>query len=670
MSLAAAALAVAGGAAVAGSAAGFLLPRRVRVVVASACTVGAGAAAGAAAVRVLATGDHVTARWRDVLPLGGVNVDLDPLGAWFVLAAAVVIVAAAVYAIGYCDHDLAGRPVQGMFPLFAATLVLVPAAGSVSTFLVLWELMAMTSLVLVAAEHRERPAVRSATVWYGVMTHLGFVVILFAFGLAASAAGGESFAAIRSGAHSFSAGRASVIFVLAVVGFGAKAGVVPLHVWLPRAHPEAPSHVSALMSGAMVTLGIYGVVRVGVDLLGGGPRWWGVLVLALGAVSALFGILHALVARDVKVLLAYSTTENVGLMLVGIGTAMLLTAEHEPALAGVALAAALLYVFNHALFKGLLFLAAGSVVRATGTRDLDQLGGLARRLPVTVALFGVGAVAIVGLPPLNGFVSEWALFQVLVQAGSHAPAVLGLAMPVAVGVVALTAGLAAATFVKVIGTGLLALPRSNAAEHAVESPAPMLAGMAVLASGCFALGLFPWLVGSGLARAVRAAGSPVSPLGNGVTQLRLAGVRGVISPVFLAVALLAGVVAVGVAGRALGVTRTRRRAENWGCGRVLQTARMEYTATSFAEPLQRVFDDVLHPDHDIDVSHAGESRWYVDAVRYRTNVTDAVDQRVYRPVLRLVRAWGDTARGLQNGSLHRYLAYGFVGLLVVLLVAR
>jgi hydrogenase-4 component B len=377
-----------------------------------------------------------------------------------------------------------------------------------------------------------------------------------------------------------------------------------------------------------------------------------------------------LVARDLKVLLAYSTTENIGLIFVGVGTAMLLTAVHESALAGVALAAALLFVLNHAAFKGLLFLAAGSIVRATGTRDLDRLGGLVRRLPVTAALFMVGGVAIMALPPFNGFVSEWALFQVLVRAGSHASPVLGLAMPVAVAVVALTAGLSAAVFVKAIGTGALALPRSSAAEHAVESPASMLVGMGFLGAGCLALGLFPALLSSGLTRAVGAAGDRAHALRPGVVELHLAGIRSVVSPVGIAVGLLVGAVVVVGAARAFGAARVRRRAENWGCGRVLQTARMEYTATSFAEPLQRVFDDVLHPVHDVDVTHAAESRWYVDAIRVQTRVVDGVDQRVYQPVVGYVRAWGERARWVQNGSVHRYLGYGFVALLVVLVIAR
>jgi formate hydrogenlyase subunit 3/multisubunit Na+/H+ antiporter MnhD subunit len=621
------------------------------------------------AIAILATGDRVTARWPKVIPLAGTTIDLSPLGAWFVLAAGIVIVAVAVYSIGYSDHDLATRPVQGALPLFAGTLVCVPAAGSVTTFLILWELMAVTSLVLVAAEHRERDTVRTATVWYGIMTHAGFVAVLGALALAAASAGSESFAAIRASASGFSAAHASIIFVLALVGFGSKAGLVPLHVWLPRAHPEAPSHVSALMSAAMVNLGVYGVVLVSVELLGGGPRWWGLVVLTLGAVSAVFGVLHALVARDLKVLLAYSTTENLGLIFIGLGAALVLLAEHEPLLAGVALGAALLFVLNHAIFKALLFLSAGSIVRATRTRDLDRLGGLTRRMPVTVALFAVGAVAIMGLPPFNGFVSEWVLLQALVRAGRSVP-VLQLAMPAAVGAVALTAGLAAATFVKAVGTGTLALPRSTQADRAVESPRPMLAAMGLLAFGCLVLGVFPGVVAPGLARAVDATGVQQPSLGRSVSELRLAGIQSVMSPLFIAIGLFAAAFAVVAAGRALGVARTRRRSENWGCGRVLQTARMEYTATSFAEPLQRVFDDVLHPNHDVDVTPAAESRWYVDTIRVHSRVEDGVDVRAYRPLVQLTRAWGERARALQNGSVHRYLAYGLVALLVVLVIAR
>ncbi len=631
-----------------------------------------GAAGIGAALGVLGSGKSIVAEFPKLLPFAGITIRLDPLGAWFTLTAGVIVVVASLYGIGYADHALRTRAIQAIFPLFCLSLLLVPAASSVSTFLVFWELMALTSLLLVATEHRERASARTAAVWYGVMTHLGFVAILVALALLAGQVGGESFAAMRAGAAHVPAGWQSVVFLLALVGFGSKAGIVPLHVWLPRAHPESPSHVSALMSGVMVTLGVYGIMRVGLDILGGGPRWWGFVVLALGAGSALFGILHALVASDLKVLLAYSTTENMGLVLIGVGAAMLLGAEHATPLVGVLLAASLLLVLNHALFKGLLFLGAGSVLRATGTRNLDELGGLVRRLPVTGALFGVGALAIVALPPLNGFVSEWMLFQGLVAGGGSHVASAAVTMPLAVGVVALTAGLAAATFVKAFGTGFLALPRSPAAAEARESPGTMLAAMGLLALGCAALGVAPSLLSTQLDRAVRATGTGVlhRPVSVERGVLHLGGVRGVISPTLIALLLAGGVVAVLAVMRLTISARDRRRAENWGCGRALQTARMEYTASSFAEPLQRVFDDVLRPDLDIDVTHADESRWYERTIRLRAGVRDGIEDHVYRPVLRAYRAWGERARAVQNGSVHRYLAYAFVALIVGLLVAR
>jgi formate hydrogenlyase subunit 3/multisubunit Na+/H+ antiporter MnhD subunit len=430
--------------------------------------------------------------------------------------------------------------------------------------------------------------------------------------------------------------------------------------------------VSALMSGAMVKLGVYGILRVGWDLLDGGPRWWGVTLLVVGAVSALFGILHALVATDLKRLLAYSTTENVGLILVGVGAAGLFAASGNRALASVAVAAALLHVVNHAAFKGLLFLGAGSVLHTTGTRDLDRLGGLARRMPVTGATFAIGALAIAALPPLNGFVSEWLLLQALVHSLPSSTALVAVAMPLAVAIVALTGGLAAATFVKAFGTGFLAMPRSPEAEAAHESPRTMQIGLCLLAGVCVALGLAPTALARPLARAVAVLGPLADgrPVGADGVTLELAGIQATLSPLLLAVGLLTAVIATLAVVRAVRSAPTRRAAPTWACGRSVQTARMEYTATSFAEPLQRVFDDVLRPDLDVDVDHRVESRYYVEAVRYRQGIRDAIEHRLYEPVLRAARWWGRVARRLQDGSIHRYLAYAMVALIVVLVVAR
>jgi formate hydrogenlyase subunit 3/multisubunit Na+/H+ antiporter MnhD subunit len=648
------------------------LPARPRVVAVSLLTALCGAGGLTAGAAVLAGGGSFTAWLPEVLPLSGVRLELDALGAVFVVATGLVAVPASIYAIGYCSDGLDGRTTQAVFPVFVWALLMVPVAASVSTFLVFWELMAVSSLVLVVAEHRHNLAVRSAGLWYGAMTQLGFVAILLALLLVASG-GGDSFAALRAGSGGLSEAMRSTVFIAGLVGFGSKAGAVPLHVWLPRAHPEAPSHVSALLSGAMVKLGVYGIVRLGWDLLGGGPAWWGVVVLAVGAVSALFGILHALMASDLKRLLAYSTTENVGLILVGVGAGGLFSATGSRPLAAAAFAAALLLVVNHAVFKGLLFLGAGAVLRTTGLRDLDRLGGLVHRMPVTAATFAVGAFAVAALPPLNGFVSEWLLLQALVHSLPSSTATVAVTMPLAVAAVALTGGLAVATFVKAFGTGFLALPRSEEAERAREVPRPMRVGLVLLAAACVVLGVVPSWFGAPLSRAV----GVLAPLRGqhrlwapGL-ELELAGVQSDLSPLLLALGLTGAVVVVAAVAARLGRRAgTVRGAETWGCGRSVQTARMEYTATSFAEPLQRVFDDVVRPDLDVDVSHRAESRYYVDTVRYRRGVRDGFESWVYRPVVMALRGWGELARHVQGGSIHLYLTYVMVALLAVLVVAR
>ena len=460
----------------------------------------------------------------------------------------------------------------------------------------------------------------------------------------------------------------STAFVLVVVGFGSKAGMVPLHVWLPRAHPEAPGPVSALMSAAMVNLGVYGIVRVGDGLLGGGPTWWWLLVMALGALSALFGSLHSATSTDLKRLLAYSTTDNVGLILLGVGASGLFASTGHPSLALVALVAALLHVVFHAVFKGSLFLSASSIQQAAGTRDLDRLGGLLRRMPVTGSLFLVGGGAIAALPPLCGFVSEWLLLQALLHGLPSSDPSLAIALPVGVGVLALTGGLTALTFVKAAGIGLLGQPRSQPAAAAGEVGRSMWVGGGILATLCLVFGVAPVLVIPAVLDAARTvtAGHLPDPLVGG-WHVGLSGVPGVLAPGLLAVGLVAAVAL--VAGVRWAVQRAAvRRTEAWGCGRELQTARMQYTATSFGEPLTRVFEDVLSPAHDLDVSHVAESRYYVEAASFHTSLDDAFERHGYRHAASGLGWWGRLARRVPNGSVHRYLAFGLVALVVVLVV--
>jgi formate hydrogenlyase subunit 3/multisubunit Na+/H+ antiporter MnhD subunit len=602
-----------------------------------------------------------------LLPLSGVQLDVDPLGGFFIGLTGAVAIPVGLYAIGYARRERLGPVPLAVLPVFVAAMLLVPAAGSVTTFLLAWELMAVASLVLVLAEHH-RPEVRSAALFYAVMTQLGFAAVLIGLMVLSAAGGADRFADLTGVPD----GARTAVFVLTAAGFGSKAGLLPLHAWLPRAHPEAPSPVSALMSAAMVNLGVYGIVRFDLQLLGPGPRWWGLTLLAVGAVSAVYGVLQATVATDLKRLLAYSTTENMGLITLALGAATLFadTGAHGPAT--IAMAAAALHLIGHAAFKALGFLAAGSVLTATGLRDLDLLGGLARRMPATTILFGLAALGASGLPLGAGFVSEWLLVQSLIHAAPGNDTLVALTTPVAVGAVALTTGLGVAAMVKAFGIGFLARPRSEAASDAHEAPGSMVVGMAIGAAACVILAVAPVVVAPALRRVL-----DVLPVGQAVrftdfgAVVRLPGLQGSIAPgVIAAVLIVAVLAAVVMAHWRSGQRPAPVTLPLWACGADDLTPRMQYTATSFAEPLQRVFDDVLRPDTDVEVSHVAESRYFADRVTYRATIRDAIEDRLYTPVLGAVATAAAVVRRAHTGSVHLYLAYGALGVLIVLVVAK
>jgi hydrogenase-4 component B len=609
-------------AALAGSLPDYVLRPKLRASAAgfgTALTGVAGVVAGIAAM----TGQPYAADVPGLLPLTGVTIEIDALSGPFLTAVGVVAVAAGVYAVG----DARSRVVQAVAPLFVVGMLLVPAAGGVGTFLVCWELVAVTSLVLVLVEHRRGPDVAVAGRWYAALSQLGFLTILSGLLLLAGPAG-DSFAALRDAP--LSGALRGGAFVLTLLGFATAAGIVPLHVWAPRAHTEAPSQASALMSAAMVTLGGYGIVRVGLDLLGGGPRWWWLVVLALGALSAVAGLLRAAASTDLKRLLACSSVGNIGLVAVGIGAAGLFAGAGDRVLAGVALTAALLHVLSHAASTGLLFLAAGSVVRATGVRDLDTLGGLRRKMPVTTAAFGLGALAASALPPGTAFVSVWLLLQSLVHTPPGAGTTIGVAVPVALAV-----GLAVAALGRAIGIGFLARPRSAAAEHATESPPMVLAGLGLAALASLVLALAPTLVLPALGTAsgsVLGAGDRVV---TGTITVRLAGLAGTFSPLIVTVALAVALALAIGAARLLTGKRARRSVSTWDGGAGPAPRR----ATTFAIP---AFSEV------------------------RT-------EGLWRPALAALDAWGRAGRLLATGSVHRYVGYGFYvicALLVILAVTR
>ena len=599
---------------------------------------------------------------------GGILIRLDLLGAFFLALIASISLPTAIYGIAYmaeyegrCSLRIFGL----MFNTFLLGMSLVPCAANIFTFVLAWELMAVASYFLVMTEGEDNDA-RQAGLWYAAMTHLGLVLLLPMFFLLAASGRGTAFADLRAAAPTLSAGTRSAVFLLAVVAFGSKAGVVPLHVWLPRAHPAAPSHVSALMSGVMIKLGIYGLVRVAFDLLSGGPAWWGGLLLAVGAVSALLGVLYALMEHDLKRLLAYHSVENIGIILMGLGAGAMLHQAGLTALATIGFAGALFHTLNHACFKGLLFLGAGSVLQQTHTRNMEEMGGLIKKMPQTALCFLIGSAAIAALPPLNGFASEWLVFQSLLAGISISRPELAVGFPIAVAMLALTSGLAAACFVKAFGITFLAMPRSTHAAEAHESHWSMGAMMLALAGSCVVLGLAAPMVIHGLFRVVDSvpgfASGEARPPSLGLWLMVPGSAQ--VSPLLIAVWLLMIGLAVLVAMRARGLHI--RRADTWGCGRISQTPRMEYTASAFAEPLRRVFAELYRPTQDLSISVHPESQYFVQSITYTSEVVPWFEHVFYDPVIRAVRMLATQVRRLQAGSLHLYLLYVTTALVIAL----
>jgi len=614
---------------------------------------------------VVATGTPVSARAGEVLGFSLVAVRYDQLSGLFLIALGAVGALSSVFGIGYAQGASGNDRSAAAYPVFLASLALVFGADDAFAFLFAWELVALSSAALVVGS-RPSVAVARTGYLYLAVTHLATAALVVAFAILASTAGSTSFGTFGAAAATLPPAARDVVFLLLLLGFGTKAGAIPLHVWLPRAHPVAPSHVSALMSGVMIKAGIYGIVRFGLDILGPGPEWWGLLVLGIGVTSAVLGVLYALMEHDLKRLLAFHSIENIGIILIGVGVALLASADGVTALAVVALTAALFHTLNHALFKSVLFLAAGSIQSAVGSRDLNALGGLARAMPVTALAFGIGAAAISGLPPLNGFASEWLTFQGLIGAGGEEALslVARSAVLLAVGGLGLTAALAVACFVKATGMSFLALPRSPGAAGARETARTMGLAMASLAVACIGVGLAAGPV-SGVIASISGGllgQEPSSTIGAFVPVVGLEAVYAA-APLAVLVVAVAGVTwLVCVRGR-----RTRRTA-TWTCGIVPEPA-FEYTATSYAKLIRLYYGPVLRPAREVSVElHPGTP--FPRTVRYRGEVSHLIDERLYGPLHRAAVAGAQLVRRLQSGSLQVYLAYAVAALIVLLLVAR
>ena len=607
------------------------------------------------------------------LPLGlpdlPFHLRIDPLAGFFLMLLGAVSAGISVYAAGYFREEPSGRLalIGFQYHVFLASMAFVILADDAYLFMVAWETMALSSYFLVITDHK-LPAIRSAGFLYLLIAHLGAIAILLCFGVLQGGRGDYSFEALRA-AH-LTPAWASVAFLLAFFGFGAKAGMVPLHAWLPEAHPAAPSPVSALMSGVMIKTAIYGMVRVIYDLIGN-VRWeWGILVLAIGAGTALFGILYALVQRDLKRLLAYSSVENIGIILLGLGTSMVFIGFGYPAAGALGLIAALYHTLNHAVFKGLLFLGAGSILHSTGLRNLNDMGGLIHHMPKTALYFLVGALAISALPPLNGFVSEWLIFQAALQAPILSNGVVRSLLPLFAATLALAGALTAMCFVKAYGIAFLGRPREPvdhaSVPHAGDAGGMERYGMAWLAAGCFVLGLFPTGILLMLNRVgVSLTGQGLSPEALESSWLWLvptAPERASYSPaIFLAVIVAVTLFAFLLVRRFY--HGRVRFADPWDCGYPEQTSRMQDTADAFGQPIRHVFGPVYLMQR-----HMPEPD--DPAPTFTLKIEDRHWYWLYLPIARAAEFVSAKIAPLQHGRISIYLLYSFLTLIALLVFVR
>jgi hydrogenase-4 component B len=634
-----------------------------RIVYGASLAVSAAAFAGALAHLVMGGAASTL-----TLPLGlpglGAHVRLDALAAFFLAVVNLGGAAASLYGLGYGRHEPAPARVLPFLPAFLAAMNLVVLADDAFSFLLCWEFMSLASWAIVVAHH-EVPANLRAGYLYLLMASFGTLCLLLAFGLLAGADGNYGFAAIRAAEPTPVI--AGLALALALVGTGSKAGLVPLHVWLPLAHPAAPSHVSALLSGVMTKVGVYGFVRIAFDLIGEPATWSSMVVLAAGGITSALGVLYALMQHDLKRLLAYHTVENIGIIFIGLGLAMAFQVNGMAWAAALALTAALFHVFNHSVFKSLLFFGAGAVLRATRERDMERLGGLIHRMPATAIAFLIGCAAISALPPLNGFVSEWLTFQAILVSPQVPQWGLKFLIPAVGALLALSAALAAACFVKAFGVTFLGRPRSPAAETAQEVDRFSLAAMFVLAALCVLAGVLPGFVIDLLAPVVHGIVGARMPVQAGTPWLSIVPIAESRSSyngmIILLLLLCLGLLTATFIHRF--ATRATRRSAIWDCGYPAAAPTMQYTSSSFAMPIRRVFGStVFFVSEKVDMPRPGETR----AAHFLVKVFDPAWRLAYGPLARAVWRSAERLNGLQFLTIRQYLTLT-VSTLVILLLA-
>jgi len=620
-------------------------------------------------------GDQVfTAQWPLGLPWLHWHLRLDALAGFFFALIGIGTFAVSLYGPGYVReyrHSPYSLAVLGLATgLFIAGMQLVVLADDAFAFMVAWELMSLSSYFLVAFQH-QNAANRRAAFLYLLMAQIGGLCILLSFGVLAGFGGGMSFDAMRAAPLSLT--WASIAFALGLLGFGMKAGLVPIHVWLPDAHPVAPSHISALMSGVMLKVAVYGFIRLVFDLIGN-PHWgWGVALLIIASITALFGVLYALVQNDLKRLLAYSSVENIGIIFIGLGLSMIFYGSDFPVLGTLGLVAALYHALNHSLFKGLLFLGAGAILNRSHEHDLERMGGLLIRMPWTGLFFLVGCISISALPPFNGFVSEWLTFQTALQISNLESGVLRAVIPIAAAVLALTGALAAACFVKAYGVAFLGRPRSRRVRRTHEASRGMILAQALLAVLCLLSGVFPAFVVTALDHVTLSITGHSLPAATAHGWLWLTPISSDTASYGAPLVLLGILLALGAWAAVYLFLRPRGwaqlgRSEIWDCGFGGLTNRMQYGANAFAMPIRRIFAPFWRISETVEREPRPGLPLEPAQLRHQLQIEDITWAWFYTPIARLIHAASRRVGLIQTGHLRHYLAYSFITLIILLWV--
>lgn len=625
---------------------------------------------------LLVTQKSLFLNYQTSFPFLNISIFVDSLSAFFLLIVSTISFMCSIYGYSYMQqyakkYNLA---TFGFFyNLFIASLLLVLTASNGLYFLLVWEVMSLTSYFLVIFENTKKENVKAGLI-YLIMAHFGTAFIVLTMAFLYTSTGSFDFSFIKTHAASMPLFTKNLVFILALVGFGTKAGIIPLHIWLPRAHPAAPSQVSALMSGVMIKTAIFMLIRLFLDIMPTAQIWWGLVLLIIGAISSILGVLYALSEHDIKKLLAYHSVENIGIIIMGLGSALTFSALGLTPLAILGLVATLYHTANHAVFKSLLFLGAGSVVSQTHTHNIEEYGGLIKSMPYTAFFFLIGSLAISALPPFNGFASEWFTYQSLFAGLLIQSTVVKVSFALAIASLAFTGGLAAACFVKAFAITFLAKPRSKESIDAKESPFFMKFSMAVLALLCLFLGIFagfitPYLNAISTSLTALKHGNSVIAYNQGVVS---------VSKQFASLDLMAVFVAlcgVFLVTFLLVYIKTRKQKEaivdTWDCGAPPLTARAEITATGFARSLIVMFGGLLKPTKQTDTEYSDvDTRYFASSKTVTLHVPNLYERHLYHPVQKVIASISSRVGVIQNGNVNYYLLYIFITLIGLLIWSR